>query len=94
MVTVIGTRTDGSLLGEDENGNLYVGVDRQAPWSEVTRTITVGEDETLVEFHIGEHLVGKATLAPDTEVGEYTDGQEQYVGGQVATLRVTDWTVI
>lgn len=90
-VNIIGCRQDGTLIGEDEQGALWFGTEREATWAEVTRTVTVGEDETVVEFWVGQHLVGKSTLAPDTEVGEFIEGQEQVVGGQPVTFRVTDW---
>ncbi len=62
-ITEVGHRADGSLLGEDEDGNLYRGIKRQAGHEEIVRDIEETADGYIVRLSIGGQQIGKATLA-------------------------------
>ncbi len=74
MITKIGERKDGTLIGEDENGVMYVGTKRRAGWDEVQRTIIDnGDGTTRIEYKVGDYLISKGVMRtiPDAEMESY-----------------------
>ncbi len=76
MVDIIGTRANGSLLGE-EDGVLMVGTKNRISWSNIEREIVVGDTSQQILFKYGDIVVAKAECALETDPGEYHQ-QAQY----------------
>lgn len=67
-VTKIGERSDGTLLGEDENGKMYVGIKRRAGWDEVVRHVTDnGTGTHTIRYMVGDYLISKGEMQTITE---------------------------
>lgn len=78
-VTKIGARADGTLLGEDENGQLYTGKITRVGWDKLERVVSDnGDDRWLVEYKVGDFVVSKGTMRkiPDEEMAAYMDAVE------------------
>ena len=67
MVAVIARRSDGSLLGEDEKGNVFVGVERRVSRDQAKYTIKESKDGASVSIteHVGDHVVSHQALNRD-----------------------------
>lgn len=73
MITKIGRRADGSILGEDDEGRLFVGTRKLVGFDALTRTVEDG----VVTLKYGEHgqVVGKGNVGQKTHPDLAADGE-------------------
>ena len=75
QIDKIGERADGTLVGEDANGGLYTGTQKQVTWHEITREVREDNGFWVIEYLYGGQVHSKATI----EVGStmtLPNGQE------------------
>ncbi len=99
-ITKIGKRVDGTLVGEDEDGKLYNGVQKLVGFDALTRTVAGGK----VEFRYGDQLQGKGNSTEEAD-GTYPcekileqvtvieDGVRS-MQTQERLLEVVDWSAV
>lgn len=78
-MNIIGRAQDGSIVGEDDDGNLVRGAETPVPYTETERVVTSYTDDDgaarwTVEYSIRGELIGKGDLDHDPD--RYPDADD------------------